>query len=337
MKVLCLAIVLSSFLADQKTAEKAASPLVGERIVTIRWDAEFRVDERVTSKSAIGKLYTIDQVRGDWYWVESRGGWLHKKDVIPASGAVEHFTKRIREKGSSAHYNDRGLLFVELKDYDKAIADFSTAIKLGKEFAPAYANRAAAYEAKGERDKALADYTQGIELAPKNFAALNGRGLVHTQLKKYDQAMADFNRALELNPKYAQAYHNRAFLWRMQSQHAKALADYNQAIQHDPAFDVAYNGRAWLLATCSDDRLRDGKLAIANAQRACELTKWEAPEWMDTLAAAYAETGDFASAVKWGKQAVSKATDAQKPEFESRLKLYEARQPYREPAAARPG
>ncbi len=70
-----------------------------------------------------------------------------------------------------------------------------------------------------------------------------------------------------------------------------------------------YVARAWIWATCPDSRYRDGKQAVESATRACELTGWKSPDELDTLAAAYAESGDFTAAAKWGQQAAEAYTD----------------------------
>ena len=117
------------------------------------------------------------------------------------------------------------------------------------------------------------------------------------------------------------------------------------------------NGLAWFLATCEMAELRDGKQAIALAQKAVALRndewlehrRWSftpdarppaAGEYLDTLAAAYAETGDFNRAIAAEKQALALPMDqALKPGAEARLKLYQAKRPYREgfPEHAVPG
>src|SRR5262249_45347870 len=95
--------------------------------------------------------------------------------------------------------------------------------------------------------------------------------------------------------------------------------------------------RAMILAACPEARLRDGRKAVEAATRACELTGWDQPMYLDTLAAAYAEAGDFAAAVAWQEKAIERLEDEpQKDDVRSRRSLYPAGKPYRQAAPQRP-
>ena len=127
------------------------------------------------------------------------------------------------------------------------------------------------------------------------------------------------------------AYNNRGLAYAMKSQYDRAISDYNKAIEMNPKFTLTYNQLAWLLATCPNDKYRDGRKAVENATRACELSQWAVPILLDTLAAAYAEAGEFEHAVKWQSKAIEQATsDYDKATMQTRLKLYKAGKPYRE-------
>jgi hypothetical protein len=79
--------------------------------------------------------------------------------------------------------------------------------------------------------------------------------------------------------------------------------------------------------------LRDGEKAIQHATRACELTDWKSPWYFDTLAAAYAELGDYRSATEWQEKAATSASSFQEKEWplvRRRLALYQKGIPYRE-------
>ena len=96
-------------------------------------------------------------------------------------------------------------------------------------------------------------------------------------------------------------------------------------------------GCARKLATAKDAAIRDGKRALEVATRACELSKWQDADCLDTLAAAYAETGDFPAAIKWETKAIelikadrSHAIDTKEFRMGDRLKLFQKQQPCRE-------
>jgi tetratricopeptide (TPR) repeat protein len=64
------------------------------------------------------------------------------------------------------------------------------------------------------------------------------------------------------------------------------------------------NGMAWYQATYPSAMIRDGAKAVENATKACELTDHNVANYIDTLAAAYAEAGDFAAAIREEREVV---------------------------------
>src|SRR5439155_869351 len=155
-------------------------------------------------------------------------------------------------------------------------------------------------------------------------------GNVYSALGDYEQALADFSAAVRLDPHESVAYNNRGNARYFLKDYEHALMDFAEAIRLDPHGPVAYNSRAVLRATCPDEKYRDGKKALADATKACELTDWKDAETLDTLAAAYAEAGEFEKAVEYSQKAIDLADDDDKPDLESRLKLYQERKPYRQ-------
>jgi serine/threonine protein kinase/tetratricopeptide (TPR) repeat protein len=108
------------------------------------------------------------------------------------------------------------------------------------------------------------------------------------------------------------------------------IEDYRKTAQSDDL--QALNGLAWRLATCEDALVRDGPEAVIYAEKAVAATGRRDPRVLDTLGAAYAETGDFAKAISVQKEALALAQgDSTKRDFASRLKLFESNTPYREP------
>ena len=90
------------------------------------------------------------------------------------------------------------------------------------------------------------------------------------------------------------------------------------------------NNLAWVLATSPEESLRDGKRAIELAKRACDVTEYKQPHILSTLAAGYAEMGDFATAVEWSKKALELGDETQKAELAKELESYQSSKPWRE-------
>jgi tetratricopeptide (TPR) repeat protein len=180
-------------------------------------------------------------------------------------------------------------------------------------------------------DKAIADCNLAIALGCHDPRARIYRGLARREKKEYDQAIADYDEAIQLDAQSDFAYIARSAAWSAKLEYHKAEADLAQAERLAPESPVTCNARAWMWATCPDAKYRDGRKSVEAATKACELTDWDEAGIIDTLAAGYAETGDFASAVKWQNRAIELEKDAKdKAEFVDRLKLYEQKTPYRD-------
>ncbi len=122
-------------------------------------------------------------------------------------------------------------------------------------------------------------------------------------------------------------YYQRGKSGGSRDKYAEAIGDYEAAARIDPDYAIAFNALASLQATCPAAEFRDGAKAVQNATRACELTNWKDARYVGTLAAAYAEAGDFETAVKWQKKAIILLPEKQ-DYYEDRLKLYQSGKPY---------
>jgi len=205
--------------------------------------------------------------------------------------------------------------------------------KAGPSTADEYYGRALAWAQKKEFRKAIADYTAAIRLEPKRAELFVGRGRAQAATGDLRRAFADLDLALRLDPKSDAAYSARAEAWKAKGDFARAKADYEDALRLQPKNVVVGCNFAWLLATCPDERLRDGRRAVKLATAGCEQMKWKEPELIDTLAAAYAETGNFDEARTREIRALKLAaeTDRILQGAAERLELYKLGKPYREP------
>jgi len=143
-------------------------------------------------------------------------------------------------------YKNRGTVYSDKGEYDKAIADYNQAISLNPKDEQAYYNRGNAYSDKGEYDKAIADYTQAIMINPKFDIAYNNRGNVYSHKGEYDRAIVDYSQAIFLNPKDYKVYNNRGNAYDNKGEYDKAIGDYTQAISLNPKLYKAYYNRGYL-------------------------------------------------------------------------------------------
>jgi tetratricopeptide (TPR) repeat protein len=206
-------------------------------------------------------------------------------------------------------------------------------VRLAPQCSRFYDARGHGYNAQGEFDKAIRDFTEALRLDPDNVIALVNRGIAYAKKGDLSQAITDYSEATRLQPDFHSPYFYRGIGHEKKGDWKNALNDYKEAIRLKPSFAEGYNGVAWLLATWPTASARDGEKAVEAATKACELTQWKSWSYIDTLAAAYAEAGDFAQAIKYQRQAMS--MEGVKPEDRSkeqqRLGLYQQKMAWHEP------
>jgi tetratricopeptide (TPR) repeat protein len=281
--------------------------------------------------------------------------------------AMNDATESIRlNPGYFGSYLERGIIYRRTGNLDQAISDYNTAIRLNPNFSRSYYNRAIAYankghyeeairddteairrqhppeaafyynravdyQAMGSLDKAMADYNEAIRLAPKDLRIYCGRASAFETMGQLEKAKADYDQAIRLNATNAPDYVMRGYAHFHNGNYRAAASDFERAVRLSPRDYDALLRLAWFQATCPQDSLRNGKEALEKSKRACESSRWESPEAVDTLAAAYAEIGDFDAAVKYQTQAINmKGVYAfNRKEMQERLELYRQHKPYR--------
>jgi len=217
---------------------------------------------------------------------------------------------------------------------DEAIAACTRAIEASarnKSLAMLYFNRGIEWNAKKNFDNAISDYSEAIKINPEYREAFNNRGNAYRNKRDYDLAIADYDSAIRIMPKRGLYHRNRGNVLMDKRDYDRAHASFSEAVRLDANDADAADSLAWLMASAPDAKLRNGKRAVELAMKACELTQWKNGSYVDTLAAAYAEAGDYAEAIRRQQQALAV------PEFEqsegknarNRLALYKAGKPNR--------
>jgi tetratricopeptide (TPR) repeat protein len=268
---------------------------------------------------------------------------------------------------ASRAFANRGNAYSGKGDEDRAMRDYDEAINLDPCYAGAYVDRGLLLSKKGEHSEARKDFGEALRLNPNQWEAYYDRGADFRDERKLEEAIADFSKAIDLNPSYPSSYVNRASVYAMKGEVDCALGDYEKALKLNPNLADVYfaqariyfqqhhyseaahdlekaetaterisartlNSIAWMQATSLESSLRNGEKAVEAAKKACELTNWKNWAYVDTLAAAYAEAGDFGRAVQCQEKAIALAPPSywRIEDFRERLSLYRAGIHYRE-------
>ncbi|HEV8062506.1 MAG TPA: tetratricopeptide repeat protein [Gemmataceae bacterium] len=335
-----ICFVCVAFLSPQTRSLAAKdSSWVGKQVMPKTAELQIGHTDKEGKQVYVAKLtdfiYTVIQEEGDHILLRHKGvtGWLPKTEAVPLQEASAFFTTRLSKDPKDDYaFAGRGVASQHRGDLDGAIKDLTRAIELKPDLAVWRNNRGVVYADKKDFDKAFADFKEAIRLDPTSPLPFNNRAGIYLSQNEFDKAIADFAAAIHANAKDPDAHAGRGLAYEKKKDYEQALADYEAAARLDPNDPATLNNPAWLLATCPKNEVRNGKKAIEYALKAAKLCDWKIPGVLDTLAAAYAEDGQFALAVKWQKQALEDAeyTKENGAEAQARLKLYEAGKPYQE-------
>jgi len=215
-------------------------------------------------------------------------------------------------------------------DLDGALDDFNEALKLDPKHALAHLGRAICRFQMNDPEGAIADCDAAANLAPGIVKCYELRGSAFMKIGNLDAALANYDEAVRLAPSSAMPLNFRAGLHYARQDYAAAIRDHMEALKRDPRHAGTFNQLAWIWATCTDPDIRNGERAKECATRACELTEWTEPSYLDTLAAAAAECGEFDDAIKWQEKALVSCTDPDREsEYHDRLERYRTRRAFR--------
>ena len=180
-------------------------------------------------------------------------------------------------------------------------------------------------------------YRRTLARNPDSDLAHNNLGLLLFRAGEADEAIVHFERALQIRPGSAHAHNNLANAYRVTGHPRQAAEHYEMSLKLDPGNANTWNNLALLRATCADASVRDGSRAVELAQHARQLTDGKNPVVLATLAAAYAESGRFAEAVKAAETAQQLAgpNSGLAQALQAQIELYLKGVPYHDPGPMR--
>lgn len=336
-RALAALVVLFLVAVDPTTRGHAAEKSVEEiNRLLLQGREEMRqdkFDQAIRTFSAALDLKPTGELAAEIYG-QRAGAYVDKK-VLDKAMADGETAVRLAPKYFRG-YQVRGRVYRLRKQFDRALYQFDTALTLAPNFAQIYNNRGNVFVDKDQPKRAIQDFSEAIHRAPESIDGYVNRGGSYVTLGEFDKAIVDLNRAVQLDPRDSASYYYRGLAYEGKKNHQAALADFSKANEFSPRDPEFLNWIAWLRATSPHDDVRNGKEALTPGLKACELTNFKTAEYLDTLAAAYAENGDFDQAIRYLTKALGmKINSSDRKEFQQRLALYHARKPYRETKPAR--
>ena len=228
----------------------------------------------------------------------------------------------------------RAYVLLRRHDCSAANSEFSELLATEPNDAKAISGKAEALVCLQKYDDAISQYSRAIQLDPKWFDYL-GRGVAYKAKGDQTQAIQNFDAGIAIAPTIPALYVYRGAVLSARGDASGASADFEKVSSLISDSRDGFNRYGWALATSSASAYRDGPVAIQYATRACELSSWKNANELDTLAAAYAEAGQFNEAIQWQTSALEVGgSNIDRDDFEARLAMYRKREPFRSEHAA---
>ena len=276
---------------------------------------------------------TLKRNPGCWMAHNNLGIVLVEKGQLDE--AIGHYkaTRQMQPSFWDADYN-LGSALLRKGNVEDAIRYCERAVAMAPGDPDAQVALANALLQKGRIDDAIVHYQNALTVRPDYFLARYGLGHAFVEKGEPDAAIEHCRAALLIRPDNADCHTILGVALESKGRTAEAIDHYEKALQFAPQSVSALNNLAWLLATSSEPSLRNGSRALQLARQADQLSGSINPLVLRTLAAAYAETGQFQKAIETARAAARVARmhgeESLIAELQQEMALYELRLPYRE-------
>jgi len=251
-------------------------------------------------------------------------------------GAVYHFSEALKSnsynKSGNAEYHCKlADVLAKQGKQDEAISHYTEALRVNPDYAEAHCGLATALSICGNIDESIRHYSAAVKINP-NYTeahyhlanALAGRG-------KYDEAIGHFLRAIKLKPELAMTYYHLANCLVKVGRVEEAISEYRKVLNLSPGQPEPANALSWILSRHKNAKFHNPAEAVRLAELACEKTSYSNPDFLNTLAAAYAAAGRDDDAVRTAEKALNLTRSTGQEDMvgviQKNLELYKHEQP----------
>jgi tetratricopeptide (TPR) repeat protein len=272
------------------------------------------------------------------------GPYQQRGEIFRAKGdskkAIEQFNRVLQlQPGFVLTLIHRAESYLASEQYDEALVDIEAVLKDNPGLTVAHGLRAQALASLKRLPEAIEEMKKLADAAQDQPEFRMQLALYLLYDKKPHEAIAEYGKLLDqLKDKDGEqaerikfhALRGRADACLNIGEHAEAVKDFDEAMKIEGEDTGVLNNFAWVLATSPDDEVRDGKRAVELATKAVDLTDEKEAHILSTLAAAYAETGDFEAARKWSQKSVDINDPEHQEQLQKELASYKENKPWRE-------
>jgi arylsulfatase A-like enzyme/Tfp pilus assembly protein PilF len=237
-----------------------------------------------------------------------------KQAVIYYSGAIE------TDPDDPKTYYNIGNIYLNQDELEQARDYYEKALAIDPELPKAHYNLGNVLFKQGKIEEAVTHYSKAVELKPDWQEAQGNLGAA--KMKLVEKLISSWNESLQKNPNQPELHKNLGMTYDQLGNYEKAVYHWREALQLEPNQPDVLNNLAWLLAAKQNTPFRNPEEAVRLAYRACELTNFEQPAFLDTLSVAYAAAGKFPDAVKYAKKAIDLARAANQEEIAAEIKKH---------------
>jgi protein O-mannosyl-transferase len=323
-------VSLSDKFTQYRAVIVSAAVLIVANLATLTW-------RQAATYTDIETLWRTTLAKNPECWMAHTniGLVLFQKGQI--DDAIAHYRSALQMQPDwwDAEYN-LGTALVAKGQVDEAILHCEKAVSMRPTDPDAQVSLGNLLRQKGRIDEAIAHYQKAIAVRPDHFLARYGLGQAFLEKGELDSAIQVCRSALLLRPLDADCHTTLAIALEEKGNPAEAIQHYQKALELAPRSIPTLTNLAWLLATSQDASLRNGLKAVELAKQADRLVGGTNTLVLRTLAAAYAENGEFANAIRTARSAMQLARmhgeDSLMINLDQQIALYQLGMPYRDTA-----